>query len=159
MAIGKMVVIEIQKAEFPTDIMLFRKYLGQICASDENAMPGKDGQKRALPIVSTYFLGKSLPQVDAPVTRVIRSYHDAATGEIIRVKDDFIESFTHDSIVVQIPRLKDRRRNDLEILLSIFDQTRRAGGTHELEMDENELPEKYRDVLRRLVWAMDRSRR
>ena len=56
----KQVLIEIQKAKFPTDIMRFRKYLGQQYHSDKNIttkeIKGKT-RKTALPIVSIYFLG------------------------------------------------------------------------------------------------------
>ena len=149
----KLVLIEIQKAEFPTDIMRFRRYLGHAYASDENAWTDDLGNPHALSVLSIYFLGTALRLVDAPVIRVARTYRDAATGAALSVTDEFIESLTHDSIVVQIPLLKSRRPNELEKLLSIFDQSRRAGGKHELEIDESEVPEKYRDVLRRLVRA------
>ena len=56
---SKQVLIEIQKAKFPTDIMRFRKYLGQQYASENNTtistIKGKE-RKSALPIVSIYFL-------------------------------------------------------------------------------------------------------
>ena len=43
----------------------------------------------------------------------------------------FVESLTHDSIIVQIPRLHGQINNRLDMVLSIFDQTRKD------EMDEH----------------------
>ena len=60
---SKQVLIEIQKAKFPTDIMRFRKYLGLQYFTDKNIttknIKGKI-RKTALPIVSIYFLGHHL---------------------------------------------------------------------------------------------------
>jgi len=48
---------------------------------------------------------------------------DLITGQQLTTKESFIESLTHGSYVIQIPNLKQKRRNDLEKLLSIFDQS------------------------------------
>ena len=49
--------------------------------------------------------------------KVNRNYTDLATGERLTEKEDFIESLTHDSYVIQIPALTGKRRNELEKLL------------------------------------------
>ncbi|NOX48706.1 MAG: hypothetical protein GXO89_17190, partial [Chlorobi bacterium] len=121
----KQVIIEIQKAKFSSDIMRFRKYLGLQYMDDNNYVKEPNApykKKMALPIISIYFLGYSLDQIDAPVIAVRRKYYDVSQNTEIKIKDEFIESLTHDSFVIQIPYLKRQRRNDLEILLSIFDQ-------------------------------------
>jgi chromosome segregation ATPase len=77
-----------------------------------------------------------------------------ATGEVLSQKDPFIESLTHDSIVIQIPELKKNRRNELEKLLSIFDQTYKTNNIHILEIDEATIPPQYLPILRKLQAAI-----
>jgi hypothetical protein len=152
----KQVLIEIQKAKFPTDIMRFRKYLGQQYFTDKNIntknIKGKI-RKTALPIVSIYFLGHPLDFETAPVIKVNRSYIDLATGELLKNKEEFIESLSHDSYVIQIPELKGKRRNELEQMLSIFDQSQKESN-HILNISENDFPEEYRDIIRKLQRAI-----
>jgi len=151
----KQVLIEIQKAKFPTDIMRFRKYLGQQYYSDKNTtirnINGK-GRKSALPIVSIYFLGHHLDFETAPIIKVNRNYIDLATGEQLKNKEEFIESLSHDSYVIQIPELKGKRRNELERILSIFDQSQKESN-HILNINESDFPEEYRDIIRKLQRA------
>ncbi len=149
----KKVIIEIQKAKFSTDIMRFLKYLGLQYMDENNFVGDRNtyyGEKKALPIISIYFLGYSLKSIDAPVIAVKRKYYDVVRNKEIKAKDEFIESLTHDSFVIQIPYLKKRRRSDLEILLSIFDQENKLYDKHILEVDEKNFPGKYRRIIRRL---------
>ena len=116
----KKVIIELQKAKFPTDIMRFRKYLGEQFSNKENFQKIKVGnriRKTGLPIISIYFLGHKLDHTTSSAIKVSRQYKDLITDEIIETKESFIESLTIDSYVIQIPFLTDKRRNDLEILL------------------------------------------
>ena len=72
----------------------------------------------------------------------------------MRIANPFVESLTHDSIVVQLDRLKGRRRTDLEQLLMVFDQDlAERSNPHWLDILEENFPERYREVLRRLVRA------
>jgi len=88
------------------------------------------------------------------VLKVNRHYLDAATGDEVRITDPFVEALTHDSIVVQINRLKDRRRTELERLLEVFDQGRASrSDPHLLDILEENFPERHREVLRRLMRA------
>ena len=149
----KQVIIEIQKAKFPTDIMRFRKYLGlQYLDKNNTFYEGK--KKKAYPIISIYFLGHKLENTDVPIIRVNRNYIDVATGKHIERKEEFIESLTHDSHIIQIPYLTNRRRNELEILLSVFDQSIKTRDQHILNIQENEFPEAYSEVIRRLQRAI-----
>jgi hypothetical protein len=162
----QLVVIELQKAKFATDIMRFRRYLGSQYANPENTQrvsvfdkKTKKNRyvKKALPIISIYFLGHqlSIPEAEGrPVVRVTRLYTDQATGEVLTQKDPFIESLTHDSIVIQIPELKQHRRNELEQLLSIFDQTYKTNHIHILDIDEATIPTQYLPILRKLQTAI-----
>ncbi|MDQ1267321.1 MAG: hypothetical protein QG635_2475 [Bacteroidota bacterium] len=153
----KIVLIEIQKAKFATDIMRFRRYLGENYLDSENSyiefVNGRE-VKKAYPIISIYFLGHKLNRIDNPVIKVQPKYIDLITGEKIDGKEDFIESLTHSSIVIQIPQLKEKRKSDLEILLSVFDQSNITADTHILNVREEDFPEKYRDIIRRLQTAV-----
>ena len=159
----RQVLVEIQKAEYPEDIMRFRRYLGEHYAAPSNLVAGEadgsarctssPGRPRALPLTTIYFLGHRLAHTEATVLKVGREYVDAVTGERLREREEFVESLTHDSYVIQIPLLPDRRRNDLERLMGVFDQSRRTASRHFLEVDESELPAKYAPVLRRLLGA------
>ncbi len=69
-------------------------------------------------------------------------------------REAFIESLTHDSVVIQIPQLRKEMRTGLERLLSVFDQSYVVTKDHHiLDIDDAQFPEKYRKVLRRLVQA------
>ena len=146
----KLVLIEIQKAKFCDDIMRFRKYLGENYATERNQIT-IDGRKEPIPIISLYFLGYKLDHLTAPVLHINRQCIDMATKEVSLQKESFIENLTHDSYIVQIPYLKEKRRNDLERLLSVFDQENIAQTTQQLlDIQETDVPEKYREVVRRL---------
>ena len=150
----KLVLIEIQKARSSWDVQRFRRYLGSNYASPENAYVDPDGREQALPIVTIYFLGEGLECVDAPVLKINRHYLDVATGEEVRISDPFVEALTHDAIVVQINRLRNRRRTELERLLEVFDQGRASrSDPHLLDILEENFPERHREVLRRLMRA------
>ena len=147
------VVIEIQKAKFAADIMRFRRYLGEQYKKGFSV----EGEKvsKAAPIISIYFLGYKLDRVTAPVIKVLRSYRDAATGEEILAREEFIESLTHDSFVIQIPYLGPERKTATERLLAVFDQHARVvGDEHVLDIDEEAYPEEYRQVVRLLNRAV-----
>ena len=56
--------------------------------------------------------------------------------------------------MVQINRLKNRRRTELERLLEVFDQGLAArSDPHLLDILEENFPERHREVLRRLMRA------
>ncbi len=144
------VLIEIQKAKFTTDLIRFRKYLGEQYASKQNTTE-HDEQIVPLPIVTVYFLGYGLDNnKDIPIIRVKRQYLDNYNGEQLQGNETFIESLTHDSIIVQIPALKHKHRDDLEKALSIFDSEQ----GQELSVNEDDYPERYKSVIRQLVRAI-----
>jgi len=151
----KLVIIEIQKAKFAADIMRFRKYLGRQYLSKENSYTAAGGELRAMPILSIYLLGHSLEHTESPVIRVVRQYLDATGRERLEHREEFIESLTHDSLIVQIPHLKQRRQNDLESLLGIFDQSQKdPADAHTLSIREEDYPKKFHGVIRRLIKAI-----
>jgi hypothetical protein len=151
----RLVLIEIQKAKLPTDIMRFRKYLGGHYQDQNNVYEADNGtREKGLPIICIYFLGHPLKYTTSPVIKVERSYIDAVTQEELTTREEFIESLTHDSYIIQIPRLREKRRNKLEVLLSIFDQSQQTPDSrHFLDLDEADYPEEFQRVVRRLVKA------
>jgi uncharacterized coiled-coil protein SlyX len=153
----KQVLIEIQKAKFASDIMRFRRYLGEQYSRD-NTNRGDTGSESTLPgpipIVTIYLLGHSLDNLDSPVISVRRSYQDRTNNTIITCKNEFIESLTHDSHIIQIPKLKKKYKTEVEKLLSVFDQANRTADIHILNINEDDFPEKYRPLIRRLQRAI-----
>jgi hypothetical protein len=150
----KLVLIEIQKANNAWDVQRFRRYLGSSYCNPEHVYADGEGRQQALPLLTIYFLGEGLEEIDVPVLKINRHYLDVATGMEVRITDPFVEALTHDSIVVQINRLKGQRRTDLEQLLAVFDQGQAfRSDPHLLDILEENFPERYRDVLRRLVRA------
>lgn len=154
----KNVIIEIQKAKFATDIMRFRRYLGEQYANGDNTQTISINnvlRKSGIPVISIYFLGHQLDHTDAGVIGVKRSYTDMITGKPIKTRESFIESLTHDSYIIQIPKLTQKRRNELEILLSVFDQSRSVEPYHHiLNIKEDDYPKKYSHLIRRLQKAV-----
>ena len=152
-----LVLIELQKTWLITETLRFRQYLGTQYLSKENMVENENklGQKQAygLPIISIYILGHSLGNLTEPVIYVNRRYLDY-DNKPLPSPDPFIESLTHDSIIVQIPFLTGRTRNRLERLLSVFDQEyRQAESEHYLEIDDEHLDEEVECIVRRLLKA------
>jgi hypothetical protein len=161
----KIVLIEIQKAKFPTDIMRFRKYLGEQYKSKENIQKVKIKRKhegklveveeeKAIPILSIYFLGYALDHFKAPVIRVQRECYDDASDEKLEGQEEFIECLTHDSYIIQVPYLRDDHKTEVEKMLGVFDQSKLTSDHHVLNIDEADYPEKYRPIIRRLQRAI-----
>jgi len=157
---SRLVLIEVQKAKYHTDIQRFRRYLGSQYSSEENYEKIKEAdgteRQRALPIFTIYILGYRLKRNhDIPVIRVGRSYLDNATGQTLPERDEFIESLTHDGAIIQVPALKERRRNRLENVLAIFDQALINSDNHHLLcIDDENQPEECRILVRRLLQAV-----
>jgi len=153
----KVVLIEIQKAKFPSDIMRFRKYLGEQYRKKENSyMAVENGKlkKKACEIISIYFLGYPLDNIkNIPVIKSEKKFIDISTGEEIKQKEYFIDSLNHESYTIVIPSLKEKRRNELEVLLSVFDQTNLSDNDHIRNVKETDFPEKFRELIRRLQKA------
>ena len=149
----KLIIIELQKASTHTDIPRFRKYLGKQYANESHSVRDESGVKIPLQIYSIYFLGDDLKICDTPVLSVFPEIRDVATQEIVEDRSRFIELLNHKCWIVQISCLKKRRRNELEQLLTVFDQTNSDDNVHVLRVNEEEIPEKYRLLIRRLKMA------
>jgi hypothetical protein len=145
----KLVLIELQKLRIDTDSMRFRRYLG-IQYADPNNVFLMDGKERPLPIISIYFLGYTLKNIDSiPVLRIRRKYIDNFTGKEITERTDFVEELSHDMVLIQLPLIKHKKRYELEQLLSIFDEQNQTV----VEM-RHPIPAEYEPILQRLHAAL-----
>lgn len=136
-----LILIELQKTWLTTETLRFRQYLGMQYLDKENMIKEKEANKEraiyGLPIVSIYILGHCLSDLLEPVIYVRRHYLDY-DDKVLPAPDRFIESLTHDSIIVQIPLLAGRTRNRLEKILSVFDQEFQIpGDVHFLEISDD----------------------
>ena len=155
----RQVLIEIQKANAPTVIERFRRYLGQQIGSGDNILTHPSGRTEAVPIVTIYFLGYALDDLsDEAVIDVCPRVTERRTGRDLAASHPLVEGIHHRSHIIQIPRLASRRRDELERLLAIFDQGlvkgNGRGDAHVLTIEEGEYPVECAFVLRQLREAM-----
>jgi hypothetical protein len=161
----KTVLIEIQKVKLPTDVMRFRKYLGEQYLGEENTYKIKVIRKhlgklieveetKAIPILSIYFLGYPLEHFHIPVIRVQRDCYNDATDEKPEGREEFIECLTHDSYIIQVPYLRDDQKTEVEKMLGVFNQSKMTSDHRVLNINEEDYPEKYRPIIRRLQRAI-----
>ena len=152
----KTVLIELQKAKLATDIMRFRRYLGTMYQDPENTYD--ENREKARQIYCIYFLNYEIGLSESPIIKVDYTVRDLATDVELKERSEFIESLNHKSWIVQVRQLKEKRRNELEELLSVFDQQNTVGNKHFLEIDESQYPRKYRPIIRKLVEAFATQR-
>ncbi|GAB6058095.1 hypothetical protein [Desulfonatronum parangueonense] len=156
----KNVLIEIQKADSGDDIPRFRRYLAENYYSpvhkqleEQETSGASETDAPMVPIITIYILGYPLKHLQGhSAVTIRRHYQDSVTGEEIPAREDFIELLTHDSHVIQVSELKQRRRNKLEQLLALFEQMNLQANKH-LKVFEDELPEEFQTVLDRLYRA------
>jgi hypothetical protein len=152
----QLVLIELQKAKFAQDLFRFRRYLGNHYANRENQTTDpKTGRTVPIPIITIYFLGEAISDLSAPVIKVNRECIDIATGERFTKKVQFIECLTHNSFIIQIPHLKEKRRTELEKLLLFFDQSNAIEDKHTLSIHEDQIPQQHQLLLDRLRRAIE----
>lgn len=155
----KVIIIEIQKSKFTNESMRFRKYLGKqyMNANFFQWVTETTGRryKSGIPILPIYILGEKIGGFeDIPVIYVNRCIRDRYTKEILEQRNHFIESLFHQGIIINIPALSRKRRDELELLLSIFDQDNRQENHHIMNVREVDFPERFRPIIRRLQAAI-----
>jgi hypothetical protein len=133
---ARKVLIEIQKARSPVDLMRFRNYLAEQYKKQDKV----DGRNLVLPITTIYILGFKLPEIVSPCIKVAREYIDLVDKTIIAQKSEFVEKLTHDSFVVQVERITNRFQTRLDKLLSIFEQ-RNFADDREITKDYPHVPD------------------
>ena len=120
-----LILIELQKTWLETETLRFRQYLGVQYQNPKNII-AESRDRHALPMVAVYLLGHKVGDIEEPVLYV---HHDSFdyNGQLVTkgIPNAFVDSLTHDSIIVQIPRLHGQINTRLDKVLSIFDQTRK----------------------------------
>ena len=119
----QLILIELQKTWLETETLRFRQYLGVHYQNPKNIV-ADSADRHALPMVAIYLLGHRVGDIEEPVLYVRHKSYDY-NGELVTrgLPHPFIESLTHDSIIVQIPLLHGQVNNRLDKVLSVFDQT------------------------------------
>ena len=155
----KKILIELQKAKQVLDVMRFRRYLADNYKKEDEVLTDKgELEKRPLPIVTIYFLGFPLDNIDRGVVKINRGYWDVITEELIDVKEDFVELLTHDSYLIQIRLLAGKSRTKLERVLQVFSPEYLTQDKHQMDFkgDVNEpLVKKMVDRLGRAIASDD----
>lgn len=122
----RLVLIELQKTWLETETLRFRQYLGAQYANPDNMLKDDEHISQGIPMVAVYLLGHRVGDIEEPVLYVKHESYDYEGNVVTKgLPDPFVESLTHNSILVQIPRLHGHVNNRLEEILSIFDQTRK----------------------------------
>ena len=152
----RIILIEVQKTWLETETLRFRQYLGVQYQRKENIMAdSKEGY--ALPMVAVYILGHKVGDVEEPVLYVRHDAFDYNENRVTKgLPNPFIDSLTHDSIIVQIPRLHGQINNRLDKVLSVFNQTLLTPDSeHFLNYDDSlcQGDEDMQPILRRLLMA------
>lgn len=133
-----LILIELQKTWLETETLRFRQYLGVHYANPENILP-ESSEGYAIPLITVYLLGHKVGDIEEPVLYVRRQSYDYDDNVVTKgLPHPFVDSLTHDSIIVQIPRLRGQINNRLEKVLSLFDQSRRYENDNRfLRIDES----------------------
>ena len=106
-------------------------------------------------IYCIYFLAYGIDLPKRPVLKVNYKVEDAHSGEELPATGEFVTSLHHRSWIVQINELKKNRRNTLEKILSVFDQSAITDNRHIIDVDEDNFPEEYKEIIRRLRKAKE----
>ena len=134
----RIVLIELQKTWLNTETLRFRQYLGAQYSNKNNIREAED-KGFAYPMVAVYLLGHRVGNIKEPIVYVNHDVFDY-NGNVVKEgnMEPFVESLTHNSIIVQIPLLHGNVNNRLEKVLSVFDQTFVDGDTQQvLKIDED----------------------
>ena len=117
------ILIELQKTWVETETLRFSQYLGTYYNLKDNVRE-ENGQPYALPLVAIYILGHRVGDINEPILYVSHGTFDYNGNAVSEgIPNTFVESITHDSIIVQIPLLNGQINNRLLKVLSVFDQS------------------------------------
>ena len=137
-------------------LLRFRTYLGrQYTNKDYFQWVLEAGSQRQLkagiPIYAIFFLGYGLKEYQGIlIIEVDTCVKDRYSQEKIEERGSFIPSLFHKGMIINIPFLREKYRNELEKVLSIFDQQNRSEDFHILNVKEEYFEERFRPIIRRL---------
>ena len=99
-----LVLIELQKTWLETETLRFRQYLGAQYANPDNMLKDDQLSSRGIPMVAVYLLGHRVGDIEEPVLYVKHHSYDYEGNVVTKgLPDPFVESLTHEGIIVQIP--------------------------------------------------------
>ena len=133
-----LILIELQKTWLETETLRFRQYLSVHYQNPKNIV--EDSRDRhAIPMVAVYLLGHKVGDIEEPVLYVRHDSFDYNGNRVTKgLPNAFVDSLTHDSIIVQIPRLHGQINTRLDKVLSIFDQSRKDSDNQQvLNLDDS----------------------
>ena len=158
----KLVLIELQKTWLETETLRFRQYLGAQYANPENILKDCENDGYGIPMIAVYLLGHKVGDIEEPVLYVKHKALDYDGNHVTKgIPDPFVDSLTHDSIIVQIPRLRGHENNRLDQVLCVFDQSQKEKGNHQvLSVDEDKFNGdiEMMHILHRLITAASDSK-
>jgi hypothetical protein len=152
----KDVMIKVYEVSPAFNNALFIRYLESRNRNRKPESGNKDSDRETYCIV---ILPDGIGIKDMPVVKVnVHSENGVNSDELPNGLSDesiqLLKQLHHRSWIIQIPELNGRRRNSVEVLLSIFDQTRRTTNDNIfLNIYEEDFPEEYHPVIRRLERA------
>lgn len=148
----KTVLIELQKSKTVTDIQRFRNYLGANYMAKRkkgNIVEEPLAAYHSMyPIITIYILGHNLDDLPYMAVTVNRDVIDSVSKKKINVSSFFIEHLTHQSHIIQVRRLPEKRQTRLEKFLVLFNQ---AWCTDEgYIIDLQDIPHEFKDIAKYL---------
>ncbi len=102
----------------------------------------------SLPIITIYILGYKLSDLPYLAVKVDRNIINLADKQSVKANSYFINHLTHESIIIQVPRLKKQRATRLERFMSFFDQEIIAEEKYFLNMES--IPTEFNEIAKHL---------
>ncbi len=135
------VLIELQKSKLPTNLLRFRNYLGNAYTQKKQ---NKEEDPILLPIIAIYILGYNVEDIPVMAALVDRKVIDISSKKEIKVDSDFIELLTHKTYAIQVRRLPEKRKTQLEKFMTLFNQAWISDKNYILDLEE--VPEEFKDI-------------
>ncbi len=152
----KKALIELQKSKRSTNVVRFRRYLGENYHREDITIVNGVEVLQPLEIVTIYFLGFELDDVNTPVMKVKNSYIDVTTGLTLEnePRDKFIRLLNHESYTIQIPKLQIGEQSRIENVLSVFSQRYKLTDDRKLDYQGMENDPLKIKIINRLTRAI-----
>ncbi len=164
----KIIIIELQKANYKVEIERFRRYVGEqykgnafkkLIVSEPTFEYNSKGEKKEIyPFYPIFLLGKT--NFSEQTVIYSERVHKDKFYNIIDEKIDIIEVLSHDMLVVQLSKINNVIEVEIDKLLQFFDQKRIPNDSklvnkdHYINFPEDEIPIGYERVHRRLLQAI-----
>jgi hypothetical protein len=152
----KKALIELQKSKRSTNIMRFRRYLGENYQREDVVIENGIEVKKPLEIITIYLLGFKLDDVPVAIMQVKNCFINAITGERLpyEPRDQFVRLLNHESYTIQIPLLTPNAKNKVELTLDIFNQRYKTVNEHILDYQGLHETPLLNKIMQRLTRAI-----